>query len=489
MKQRKSNKLIPIMLYLGYFIIAWWILWQTESVDYSEWTLYIIVLAFSTLSVQILIARYAKIKIISFSGMFIIFSYVFHFAHMFLLFINYSFIDLSYGVGLYNYGEDVFREVMNFSLLSMLALFLGMMFAPRTDTEIIQEVNNSKKDINNHLKYYGKLGIILLIISLPIDLYLLLNQIKQMGTGGYASVHEFGVNLGLKYLSYLVNPAFFLLMVANKNKRWNAQFILGIYIAYKFITMLTGMRAYAILNILIMLYLYHSSVKKFNRKLVLFGMIVGYFILSLFIVIRNTRSYGLSFEMIYEGMLSSQGNPILGTFEEFGLTINVVCEVVRNVGDNGLVDYANGMQIVTSIMSAIPFVSSIFSNINFTEYNLIERLDIWHLGGSYIADFYFDFGTKGIFGIAIYGFLIQLFSQYIEKNLKQMNYYKVAMFIPAGIDIIFSVRSTITKIPRVLLWIPIFMWLLEKIVTRKRHNQRISYKHIDSYPNGGKMDD
>ena len=60
-------------------------------------------------------------------------------------FINYSFIDLSYGVGLYNYGEDVFREVMNFSLLSMLALFLGMMFAPRTDTEIIQEVNNSKK--------------------------------------------------------------------------------------------------------------------------------------------------------------------------------------------------------------------------------------------------------------------------------------------------------------------------------------------------------
>ena len=144
--------------------------------------------------------------------------------------------------------------------------------------------------------------------------------------------------------------------------------------------MLTGMRAYAILNILIMLYLYHSSVKKFNRKLVLFGMIVGYFILSLFIVIRNTRSYGLSFEMIYEGMLSSQGNPILGTFEEFGLTINVVCEVVRNVGDNGLVDYANGMQIVTSIMSAIPFVSSIFSNINFTEYNLIERLDIWHLG-------------------------------------------------------------------------------------------------------------
>ncbi|MGQ4670796.1 glycosyltransferase [Bacillus toyonensis] len=208
-KQRKSNKLIPIMLYLGYFIIAWWILWQTESVDYSEWTLYIIVLAFSTLSVQILIARYAQIKIISFSGMFIIFSYVFHFAHMFLLFIDYSFIDLSYGVGLYNYGEDVFREVMNFSLLSMLALFLGMMFAPRTDTEIIQEVNNSKKDINNHLKYYGKLGIILLIISLPIDLYLLLNQIKQMGAGGYASVHEFGVNLGLKYLSYLVNPAFF----------------------------------------------------------------------------------------------------------------------------------------------------------------------------------------------------------------------------------------------------------------------------------------
>ncbi|MGQ4670797.1 O-antigen polysaccharide polymerase Wzy [Bacillus toyonensis] len=278
-------------------------------------------------------------------------------------------------------------------------------------------------------------------------------------------------------------------MVANKNKRWNAQFILGIYIAYKFITMLTGMRAYAILNILIMLYLYHSSVKKFNRKLVLFGMVIGYFILSLFIAIRNTRSYGLSFEMIYEGMLSSQGNPILGTFEEFGLTINVVCEVVRNVGDNGLVDYANGMQIVTSIMSAIPFVSSIFGNINFTEYNLIERLDIWHLGGSYIADFYFDFGTKGIFGIAIYGFLIQLFSQYIEKNLKQMNYYKVAMFIPAGIDIIFSVRSTITKIPRVLLWIPIFMWLLEKIVTRKRHNQQISYKHIDSYPNGGKVDD
>ena len=28
--------------------------------------------------------------------------------------------------------------------------------------------------------------------------------------------------------------------------------------------------------------------------------------------------------------------------------------------------------------------------------------------------------------------------------------------------------------------------VIRKIVTRKRHNQRISYKHIDSYPNGGK---
>ncbi|MDA1602347.1 O-antigen polysaccharide polymerase Wzy [Bacillus cereus group sp. RP37] len=487
MKLKKTNKMLLAFLYLGYIGILWLILKRTEGLSYEKWMIYINATLLITIFIQLIFMKYLRINIISIAGMFLIFSYVFHFSHLFLLSINYSFVDLAYGVGLYKYGEDIYRAVMNFSMLSVASLFLGMMLAKKSKGK--ENPSISVKGINKNQQYYGVLGAILLVVSLPIDLYLLFNQIKQMGAGGYSSVHEFGVNLGLRYVSYLVNPAIFLLMVSNKNHKWKAKCILIIYILYKFITMFTGMRAYAILNILIMLYLYHSSVKKFNRKFVILGSFIGYFILSLFIVIRNTRSYGLSFDKIYEGLLSNQSNPILGTLEEFGLTINVVCEVIEKVGSNGLVDYAGGMQIVTASMSAIPFVSSIFSNINFTEYNLIERLDIWHLGGSYIADFYFDFGTKGIFGIAIYGFLIQLFSQYIEKNLKQMNYYKVAMFIPAGIDIIFSVRSTITKIPRVLLWIPIFMWLLEKIVTRKRHNQQINYKHIDSYPNGGKVDD
>ncbi|MEH7461453.1 O-antigen polysaccharide polymerase Wzy [Bacillus thuringiensis] len=489
MRLKKPNKLLLIFFYLGYFCIAWWILQQTESFDYKKWLSYMTGLAFLTIFIQLLTAKYLRIKTISIAGMFIIFSYVFHFGHLFLLAIDYSFPDLSYGVGLYRYGEDIYRKAMNFSMLSMLSLFLGMMIAKKPTEKITENLNNDIKSNDNYKNYYGILGFILLCISFPIDLYLLFNQIKQMGTGGYSSVHEFGVNLGLRYLSYLVNPAFFLLIVANKNTKWNAKLILAFYIIYKFITMFTGMRAYAILNILIMVYLYHSSVKKFSRKFMIWGSAIGYFILSLFIAIRNTRSYGLSFERIYEGLLSNEGSPIMGTLEEFGMTINVVCEVVSRVSSDSFIDYANGMQIVTSIMSAIPFVSNIFSNIDFADYNLIDKLDIWHLGGSYIADFYFDFGTKGIFAIAFYGFLVQLFSQYIENNLKQMNYYKVAMFIPAGIDIIFSVRSTITKIPRVLIWIPIFMALLEKLLVRKKHRLREDHKNINCFPERRELDD
>jgi hypothetical protein len=446
------RKLLLLALYCGFTALILLILNNISELGYNEWLTTVNLLTLLVFIIQIGFIKLLKNDIFSISGMFLIFSYLFHLSYPFLFFIDYNLDVMSYADSTVRYGTDIFRTAVSYSLASIIMLFLGMiMVIEKSNIDFIRAKKNN---------FNKKLGIIFIIIALPIDIYLLIIRLLSMVTMGYTG--DVADSSLLLFISYLLLPGVFLYISSIHDTRKVRIIAIG-YIIYKLIGTFTGLRAYTILQIILFLYLYLNSIEKFKLKTTIYGIITGYFMLSWFIVIRNTREIGITLTSLLE-IFDINNNVILNSLTEFGVTINVVCITFAYQ-----VEHVFGGQVIYSLLAIVPNVRQIFSQ--FDDYNIYNALDVFKYGGSYIADFYFDFGYWGLIACSIYGLIIQKISNFVNKSLKKGNYYGIAIWLPVIVDILFSVRSGTYKLPRVFIWTAIMMIIFKgyfKLMQRKK---------------------
>jgi hypothetical protein len=446
------RKLLLLVLYCGFAALILLILNNLSELGYDEWLKTVNLLILLVFIIQIGLIKLLKNDIFSISGIFLIFSYLFHLSYPFLFFINYDLGAMSYADPTVRYGTDIFRTAVSYSLASIIMLFLGMIMVIEKSHNI-DFIDAKKNDFNK------KLGILSIIVALPIDIYLLITRLLSMVTMGYTG--DVADSSLLLFISYLLLPGVFLYISSIQDTRKVRIIAIG-YIIYKLIGTFTGLRAYTILQIILFLYLYLKSIEKFKLKTAIYGIITGYFMLSWLIVIRNTRETGITLTSLLE-IFDINNNVILNSLTEFGITINVVCITFAYQ-----VEHVFGGQVMYSLLAIVPKVTQIFSQLD--DNNIYNALDLFKYGGSYIADFYFDFGYWGLIACLIYGLIIQKISNFVNKSLKSGNYYGVAIWLPVVVDIIFSVRSGTYKLPRVFIWTIIMMAILKgylKLMQRK----------------------
>ncbi|QGQ48268.1 O-antigen polysaccharide polymerase Wzy [Metabacillus sediminilitoris] len=447
------RKLSVISLYLLTILFIFLILNVISEMSYDEWLIIINILILSVLLIQLVFIKVLKYEFFSISVLFLLFSYVFHLSYQFLLLIDFDFGGMSYAIPTTRYGNDVYREAVEYSLKSIMMLFLGMMvLMPHHSKREIISVDNSDSN-----KFNKILGIILIIISLPVNVYILVIKIQGMIAGGYVGVIENSVGVLPSYLSNLLLPGVFLLLVSIKNNIKLVRLIAVAFIFYTFLGTFAGQRAYTILNIILFLYLYFNSIEKPKFKTIIYSVIAGYFTLSWFIVIRNNRAEGLSISSLFE-IFNLENSVILNTFSELGFTINIVCITLSQE-----VNHIFGGQVLYSILTIIPKVSELFSEFN--NYNIYNAFDLSRYGSSYIGDFNFDFGNVGIFISAIYGLIIQKLNNTIKRLLQEGKYFKVALILPLILELLFTVRSGTYKLLRIFIWTSMIILIIKLNLT------------------------
>ena len=438
-----KRKLMMVSLYLLIMSIVLFMLNVISGINYYEWLFTINILILIVLLIQLVFVKVLKYSFFSISVIFLVLSYLFHLSYQFLLLINFDFGVMSYAIPTSRYGYEVFRAAVEYSLKSIIMLFLGMMILmPQSSKYKVVSVDRSRSNEFNKV-----LGIILILIALPVDIYVRLIKIQGMLAGGYVGVIE---NSGgvvfsyLSYLSYLLLPGVFLLLVSIKNNIMLTRLIAVVFIFYSFLETFTGHRAYTILQIILFIYLYYNSIEKPKLKTLIFSGIASYITLSWFIVIRNNRADGLKLSSILE-IFNQDNNVILNTLTEFGFSINIVSITIYQE-----VDHIFGSQIIYSILAVMPKVSELFNQYN--NYNIYSALDLSRYGGSYIGDFNFDFGSFGVIVALIYGLIIQRLNNFVDKCLIEKDYFKIALVLPLITDILFTVRSGTYKLFRVFIW-------------------------------------
>lgn len=428
--------IFPILLFVAYDI---------SQKQYDEWLGSFLGLIIVSLAIQIITILYIKRKEVLISLVFIIGASLFHFSHVFLLYIGYDFGNNIRLVPFVRHGVENTMKSMMVSWLFIYGVYIGIIFAI-----YIKKIYKTKRI---KIKYseldQTSYGMFLVVVSLPVFVYRVILYFVHLSEEGYAYAVSMDNNMYLTMLSNMMLPGFILWMTSRSVKKNQAIGIYAFGITLRIVAMLTGQRAYNLMYVLILtiVFIYVFYRHKLKKRHGILVVIVGYLGCIGLSIIRIVRMQGINISAILRTLVEFEENPIFSMLSEFGITGNIVSYTYK-MSEVAL----GGKQLLSSIASVIPGISHMLPNVDWSQLNVTEALDAWNWGGSFVADFYFDFHYAGFCMAIVWGFFFQKVSGKYIKALIEKNMYVVAWLSPIICEMFFCMRSTTYKIPRLFIY-------------------------------------
>lgn len=455
-------------LFTVYILLLGIVVWNMNEIKYDDWMNSFSSILFISFVLILLPAILGKIHINCLSLLFIFLSFIFHLSHILLIRMNYDFGDTIKNIPFIRYDPDSAMKAFNMGLLSICIVFWGM------KSEQLFRKTRKKTIVMLLAEPRGQFTFGLCLLSVAMPFFIAQTAVFLLNTAryGYMVAANFPQNSYVRLMGEFLLPAFLLMMTAPEIKTKTSGRIVCFGCAVYFVSMLTGQRAYNLMYMAILLWIYLSRVRRIKIKIksVIVGAISVY-IFSLFLsLIRQTRTQGMSMELLFQNLRYYNKNPVLDMVNEFAITGNIVTHVVR---EKKIPVY--GQQLAASFLITIPGISKLFP-VDWGKYNLTDNLGVWNLGGSYIADFYYDFGYGVYLACAIWGWCLNRIFTWYYNILERKRYFEAAFMSPVICEILFSVRSTTYKIPRTFFFYAIiflFMYcsyILVESIVNKSHN-------------------
>lgn len=399
---------------------------------------------------------------------FVILSYLFNFGQIFVEAAGYEMPELILtqsiwrNTGVYHAGT--------LALESIAGLYIGIIFYYtfiKKDTALEE---NPEDVVEPRMSFI----LILLFLGLVSDLTY---TIHISFTLGYGEVEERDPVFNLiRLFSYFLPTAIALILTRQRTSLDTKTTVLVFFLFYKFISIFSGYRGYPVINIILILYLYFRVCRSIKITLGKVAILIGAGVLgiSLLVAIRETRVSGVDVGLIIDIITDSDNNVFLNMLAENGVTLNPLCAVVDEMNGKGV----GGGQLITSMMSIIPGVRGIFPNIDYDSFSLDAVLDMRHFGGSYVSDLCFDFGEVGLIPSSIVlGLVLSACIGAFDTALIEKRYVYVSFMFPIIVDLFFCIRSTLSKMPRNMVWFFVIFYILwfvfSGLGTRLRFNEKL----------------
>lgn len=240
--------------------------------------------------------------------------------------------------------------------------------------------------------------------------------------------------------------------------------ILLLFVLYKIFCMMGGYRGFALINVLLVLFSYYKLCSPFKIKLkhVIIGVIILVLGSGVMVGIRDSRQTGVDINVVIDAMFDFKNNAVLSLLYEFGWSINVINIVLSEIGEN------SSRGLLGSFLDIIPGVSSL--GLSSSENSMDSQLGLRFFGGNLIADLLWGYGRNLLFlSSFILGIIYAVFFELFERSLLKRNPFLLAYLFPILVDFIFCARSTITRMPRGIVWYFLLLLFLTKCFTRKKY--------------------
>lgn len=436
--------------------------------EYSEWlnifsvTLVIWFLA-QELSLLLLGVKRNIIAIV-----FVLFVYLFYFSHIFLLAIEYDYGVHYNDFAVIRYGEEIYIQSMHTALNLTMALYYGILLA-----SIIGQQVKYKKKVNCNQMNTMHLGGLILCMTVPVFILGIIRFFDYVSVYGYAfAANNAGYDINTYAYMRMSLVGFVLCMLSCKKEKNARRLIFAASIVY-FFAMFSGQRAYNLMFILILFFLYFIRFKemRISPKMILFAFVGAVVLIQAINLIRNTRASGMNLSLLWTNLIEQSSNPVLDLLREFGITENAIVYTYMNQ-DNPI----GGMQFLTSFLVAVPGIAELFPHINYSALNVSDALDMWNFGGALVSDVIFDFGRNAYVVCFFIGFVLQKFYEYFLSIVYRRKVIVAAFLSPLLCEAIFCVRSTAYKIPRLIFMYGIFLFIFVFFYTLLKISASINWE-------------
>lgn len=452
----RKKDVLALLGYCIYVVLAIFIVFSCQSIDINNWTKLFVWITLIHIIITIICFEITGVKLFSISGIFVALSYVFHLGQVLIKGItnkyNFSF-DVSMII-----SQDIYIRSMLFSLLFISLVSLGMIISKITK----KNIENAEVLIFNNSTYKPAImvGWIILLVSLPIEIYYSITQLHTASQSGYISALQVESSGVLSQIARFHIVGVALLIMGYSKKPYLSTVIFIVYSIYSVVTMLSGIRIYPLLSMIVLIYVLFKSTKKMvTLKPVIMYSIPAFFLIVLLNTIAEIREEGLSnvSEITSSFLYNLNNNPILDILEEFGATIYTVCLSILKVPSS--VDFSYGLQFITGAVTVLPNINGVFTEVNNTlEYT--KYFNVEALGGSYIGEFYYSFGYFSLLVAAVLGYLIQKLSYKIDFHLVNKNFVRVAYYILPVFFLFLWVRGYYVGILRNSIWAACFIYFI-----------------------------
>lgn len=383
-------------------------------------------------------------QLFSLGGIFITFSYLIHCSYAILMALNaFSSSSAIYTVFFVDHGMSSFTQAIKYAMNGISILFIGYKIVAKNRVSSYIKDNVDCNDFNYEiLKKYGYIlsicfGIIYFISTIRMVMLVLQN-------GSYNNLNEitssFFMSLALNLQAFFFEGLYLLMIYYKKRGNERKCRVMFVIITVALVlSFLTGARSRAIMILLVMILFWVNDIEPIKLRKLLIYVISGLLMLQLMIAVRTSRDVGFSLKGVIESFFNFEDNVFHETLNEFGSSIFVTAGFMNGYEVGHPVDF-----IIKELGSIIPRISAWGGEIFLSSTRRTGFEESYHLGVTYIADFYYYFGVYGQYLLALYGAWIAILDNKISEWRSKGKYIAMAVAIPGLVLVFNSVRASAT---------------------------------------------
>lgn len=468
-RDRKNKQyIVGILIQILFSIVCVIILSITDNL------LTIAIVAILQLFVHILVLlKNFNLKVFSIPIIFIVFTFLTHLGHLPLNAFNInehipSFFDVINIV-----AENVYLNAIKFVIYSQTFLVFGIMV-------YLMSFNKEKYDINNHKeiierKVVLKIGKIFFALGIFPGLYVDISKIILYLSGGYLNTYLLDTNGILYFFSNMWKFGIIMILIGIQDKITKVKIVYLASLIYLTIIMVSGNRLSSIMFILTITYIYFHVILKGKVKRPLFYCLIGYLLLVLVNFIGSYRNISFDqIELVTSLSKAFMSSALFDAMGEFGVTMISLCYSIMFFPAE--ISYGYGATYPLGFVTIIPNLLGMYDSIiNHLIYVYNFPLGyVEALGGSYLGELYYNFGTIGIFFTLFIGMYIMFIEAKLRDSIKNRKWLVTIIYVSVVPFIFMWTRGYFKDLIRIFVW----QYILIKLFYFYYLNKNTNYKKI-----------
>lgn len=473
-----------VVLALGYMVFSsflFLILKNSDTFNYQHWQMTASIIVLIHLIVVIICYKSIGIDLLSTSSVITILIYLFHLSQLLIKLFSkeYKFnFDVSMIIPKYDYIESI---EYTFLILSVLVFGILLM----KSFKISSKFKNNRLSRSNYNRLstlsndgYYKLGIIVFVVTFPIEAFILIQRFIIARSSGYTAIYDVGGSGIISLIGTFSIIGIVMILIGCQNKKRKATMIFLSYALFYLFTMFSGGRMWQLIKLLIVFYYYLKIINiKVGTKNALLMSISVYLLAGFVSSISDFRGEGIAdIGVVIETIKNVyNNNPFLNAIEEFGGTIYTMGLTIGKIP--GTIDFSHGKQFFTGIVSILPNLSESIDNIN-VESNFVNSINVKAIGGSLIAEMYYSFGYYAVIPALFLGMFIQFLTRVIEKSIENKDYTNIIYSVLIQYSMLSWVRGASIIFYRNVFFSFAFIYIITIIFIRRKNKND---KNIRSY--------